>query len=112
MPALVEAEAKLTSQNQITIPVVIRKALGLRSGKSRIKFQVLPGDGRVVVARVDSPQGKENDPALRPFLDLLAGDMKEHPERIKPFPVELLNRIESLVSGVEIDLDAPLGGDD
>jgi AbrB family looped-hinge helix DNA binding protein len=112
MPPILEAQARLTSQNQITIPAVIRKALGLRGGSSRIKFQVLPGDGTVVVARVDSPEKESKDPALGPFLRLLAADIKGHPQRIKPFPLELLKRVHSAVDGIDVDLDGPLTGED
>ena len=112
MTPILEAEARLTTQNQITIPAVIRKALRLRGGKSRVKFQVLPGDGRVLVARVDPPAREEDDPALKPFLELLATDISENPKRIKPLPAALLGRVRSVVKGVEVDLDRPLTGED
>lgn len=112
MTPILEAEASLTTQNQITIPAPIRKALRLTGGRSRVKFQVLPGDGRVMVARVDAPAPKDEDPALKPFLNLLAVDIKEHPERIEPFPAGLLGRITSLVKGVKVDLERPLTGQD
>jgi antitoxin PrlF len=109
MPIL-EAEAHLTTQNQITIPAPIRKALKLTGGKSRVKFQISNG-GKVLVARVEPPAEESEDPALKPFLDLLARDMQEHPERIRPFPVTLLTRARSATEGVEVDLDGPLTGD-
>jgi antitoxin PrlF len=112
MTPIMEAEARLTTQNQITIPAPIRKALRLSGGKSRVKFEVLPGDGRVLVSRVDSPARHEEDPALKPFLKLLAKDISENPKRIKAFPAELLGRIRSVVEGVEADLDGPLTGED
>ena len=112
MTPILEAEARLTTQNQITIPAPIRKALGLSGGQSRIKFQVLPGDGRVLVSRIDPPARQEEDPALKPFLKLLARDITENPERIKPFPSDLLGRIRTAVEGVEVDLDGPLTGED
>jgi antitoxin PrlF len=110
MTPILEAEARLTSQNQITIPAPIRKALHLRGGQSRVKFQVLPEDGRVLVVRVDPPV--QRDPALKPFLDLLAKDLKKHPERIKPIPAGLVRRVRSVIEGVEIDLNGPLTGED
>jgi len=110
MTPILEAEARLTTQNQITVPALIRKALHLSGGRSRIKFQVLPEEGRVVVARVDPPA--EEDPALKPFLRLLAKDISENPKRIKPFPADLLKRIRSAAKGVEVDLDGPLTGED
>ena len=38
MAMILEAEANLTAQNQITIPAAVRKVLNLRGGQSRIKF--------------------------------------------------------------------------
>jgi antitoxin PrlF len=55
---------------------------------------------------------EEEDPALKPFLQLLAKDMLKHPERIRPFPITLLERARSLSAGVQVDLDAPLTGED
>lgn len=112
MNPILEVEARLTTQNQITVPASIRKALHLRGGQSRIKFLVLPEDGRVVVVRVDPTVVEDEDPALKPFLNLLAKDMQEHPKRLTPFPVELLERISAVVAGVEVDLDGPLTGED
>jgi len=112
MTPILEAEARLTSQNQITIPAPIRKALQLRGGKSRIKFQVFPGDGRVVVVRVDPSVEEEEDPALGPFLDLLARDISGNPQRITAFPAGLKQRISSVIKGVDVDLNGPLTGED
>src|SRR5271155_2103709 len=100
MTPIMEAEARLTAQNQITIPAPIRKALKLTGGKSRIKFQISK-DGKVLVARVDPPAREDEDPALRPFLTLLAKDIQEHPERIRPFPVSLVERARLAAEGVE-----------
>jgi antitoxin PrlF len=108
---VLEAEAKLTAQNQITIPAAIRKALKLHGGQSRVKFQILPQDGRVVMLRVETARERE-DPTLTPFLTLLQKDMQLNPHRIAPFPIRLLEHATTLVSGVEVDLDAPLTGAD
>ena len=110
MALMVEAEATLTSQNQITIPVTIRKALHLRE-KSRIKFQVYY-QGQVMMCRIEAPAKESRDPALQPFLSLLTRDMKEHPNRIKPFPVDVMERARSVIEGVDIDLNGPLEGED
>lgn len=112
MTPILEAEASLTAQNQITIPALIRKALKLRAGKSRVKFQIISEEGRVVVVLIGPPSTENEDPALRPFLNLLTNDIKENPERIRPFPVDLLNRARSVVENVEVDLNGPLTGED
>lgn len=111
MGMLLEAEANLTAQNQITIPAPIRKALKLHGGQSRVKFQVRPEDGRVVILRVEATKELE-DPALKPFLALLQKDMRLHPHRLSPFPATLLDRARSLVDEVEVNLDGPLTGKD
>ena len=111
MPTILEAEANLTAQNQITIPAAIRKALGLRGGESRVKFQIVDG-GKVQVVRVDPSSKGDEDPALKPFLKLLSKDIQQHPERIAAFPPELLDQARALVRDIELDLDAPLTGED
>ncbi|NJL18986.1 MAG: hypothetical protein HC901_01350 [Bdellovibrionaceae bacterium] len=111
MAMILEAEAKLTSQNQITLPTVVRKAMGLRGGVSRVRFQILPSR-RVQMLRVKSKEEDQEDPALGPFLKLLAGDIQNHPQRIKPFPSRLLKKARSLAKGVVVDLDVPLTGRD
>ena len=102
MTPILEAEANLTAQNQITIPAPIRKALKLRPGKSRVKFRVISEKGRVVVVLVGPPATEKQDPALRPFLNLLTKDVKENPERIQPFPVDLFKRARSVVENVGV----------
>src|SRR5271166_3102419 len=84
----------------------------LRAGKSRVKFQIIPEEGKVLVVLVGPPAREKEDPALKPFLNLLTRDMKENPQRIRPFPVDLLNRARSVVENVEVDLNGPLTGED
>ena len=111
MATILEVEANLTAQNQITIPAPVRRVLNLRAGESRIKFQIMD-EGKVQVVRVDPPVKEDEDPALKPFLDLLAKDIREHPERFCSFPPMLLKRAHSLIKDVEVDLDGPLTGED
>ena len=112
MSMILEAEARLTAQNQITIPAPVRKILQLRGGESRVKFQILPEEGRVMVVRVESDAEAQEDPSLEPFLELLRLDMSKHPRRIARFPSTLLKKVRSLVKGVKADLDGPLTGED
>ena len=112
MSMILEAEARLTAQNQITIPAPVRKILHLRGGESRVKFQILPEEGRVMVVRVESDAEAQEDPALEPFLELLRLDMSKHPRRIARFPSTLLKKVRALVKGVKADLDDPLTGED
>lgn len=111
MAMILENEAKLTSQNQVTIPANVRKFLKLRGGKSRVKFQML-ASGSVMMVTVEDRPKKTEDAVLKPFLDLLAHDMTKAPERIQPFPKDLIKRARSLTAGVKVDMNGPLTGKD
>lgn len=54
----------------------------------------------------------EDNPVLDQFLGLLARDITNNPERLQVVDAELVTRINSLASDIEIDLDAPLSADD
>lgn len=111
MAAILEREARVTRQNQTTIPAAIRQVLALGSNGGRIKFRVL--DKGVVVVTLAEPLAEPSeDPALAPFLKLLEADMARRPKRIKPFPIKTLARARTLTKGVEVDLERPLTGTD
>lgn len=42
------------------------------------------------------------------FLEILGKDIEENPAKLVPLNTDLLNAIESLVDGVEVDLDEPI----
>jgi len=111
MPPILEAEARVTRQNQTTIPAAIRQVLKLGSKGGRIVFRVVE-HGRVTVESAEPAQADVEDPALEPFLKLLEKDMARHPRRIKPLPAKLLARAQALIKGVELDLNGPLTGAD
>jgi antitoxin PrlF len=46
------------------------------------------------------------------FLGFLARDIALHPERLQPLDTRFVQRIQSLVGGVEVDLDQSLSADD
>ncbi|MEW6695424.1 MAG: type II toxin-antitoxin system PrlF family antitoxin [Pseudomonadota bacterium] len=108
MPPTLEAESTLTDRYQTTVPETVRRALRL-SKRDKIHYTIRP-NGEVVLTRAASGDG--DDPALMPFLGLLARDMAEHPERLKAVDAGLAQRIQALVSGVEVDLAALLSADD
>ncbi len=108
MPATLEAESTLTDRYQTTVPETVRRALRLGK-RDKIHYTIRPG-GEVVLTRVEPEE--EADPALGAFLGFLAQDITEHPERLRSVDSGLVQRIQSLVGGVEVDLDAALSAED
>lgn len=108
MATELEAESTLTDRYQTTVPEVVRRALKLGK-RDKIHYSVRPG-GEVVLSRASAPD--EDDPVLGEFLAFLAHDIAEHPERIQALETGLAKRLESLVGGVDVDLDARLPDED
>jgi antitoxin PrlF len=108
MSASLQVESTLTDRYQTTVPETVRRVLRL-SKRDKIQYTIRP-DGEVVLSRAASDGG--DDPALRPFLDLLARDLAAHPERLAAVDADFARRIHALVAGVAVDLDAPLPPDD
>jgi antitoxin PrlF len=50
----------------------------------------------------------QNDPIIDKFLDFIANDISQHLQHLTPVEQSLFDRIESLVTGVEFDLNEPL----
>ena len=98
-----EAESTLTQRYQTTIPAPIRKALNL-SKQDKIRYTI-EANNRVVISRVEDV---ESDPAIESFLDFLETDLQSNPQHIQVIDSDLVKRASSLVSDVEVDLDAPL----
>ena len=64
----------------------------------------------MVLTRAEASEG--DDPVLGQFLAFLARDMASHPERLQAVDAGLAERLQSLVGGVEVDLDVALSADD
>jgi antitoxin PrlF len=105
--AILTEEATLTERYQSTVPASVRKALNLHKGE-KIRYTI-EDDGRVVLSRVDV---FEEDPALGKFLHFLANDISHDPQRLRLFSNSLLNRIQTLVDDVDIDIGAALDPQD
>jgi len=103
-----EAESTLTDRYQTTVPEPVRRALHLGK-RDRIHCDIRP-DGEVVLTRAD--RSSRDAPALAPFLDLIARDIAGRPEGLQPIDTALVQRIDSLVGVVAVDLEAPLSPDD
>lgn len=108
MPATLEVESTLTDRYQTTVPETVRRAL--RLGKRDKIHYTIRANGEVVLTRAEPSEG--DDPVLGQFLGFLARDIASHPERLQAVDVGLVQRLQSLVGGVEVDLDAPLSADD
>ncbi|MHB1530700.1 type II toxin-antitoxin system PrlF family antitoxin [Acidithiobacillus sp.] len=107
MATTLELESTLTDRYQTTVPETVRRVLNLGK-RDKIHYTIRP-DGEVVLTRATAAG---EDPVLRQFLGFLARDVANHPERLQTIDAELVHRIQSLVGGVEVDLDAPLSVDD
>ena len=63
-------------------------------------------DGHMLVSAKSSPADiaeDAEDPVMLAFLHFIAKDMLDHPEDIAPLDVAQMDRIASLVAGVETD---------
>ncbi len=101
------SESTLTDQYQTTVPDAIRKVLGLNK-RDKICYTIEP-DGQVTISRAE---GSTCDSILEKFLNFLAQDMQSNPQHLYLFSSDLVDRIQSLVADVDIDLDAPLADED
>ena len=108
MSATLEAESTLTDRYQTTVPEAIRRALRLGK-RDKIHYSMLP-TGEVVIARAEDATAP--DPILGQFLNFLAQDMAAHPERLQGLDAGLVQRINGLVAGMEVDLNEALSADD
>lgn len=107
MAAPLEAESTLTDRYQTTVPETVRRALKLGK-RDKIHYTIRPS-GEVVLTRADI---HDDDPVLGQFLGFLAADITRHPERLKSVDAGLVQRLQSLVGGVDVDLDTALSADD
>lgn len=108
MPATLEVESTLTDRYQTTVPETVRRALRL-SKRDKIHYTIRPS-GEVVLTRAEVTEG--DDPVLGMFLGFLARDIANHPERLQAVDAGLVQRLQSLVGDVGIDIDAALSADD
>ena len=108
MAATLEVESTLTDRYQTTVPETVRRALSL-SKRDKIHYTIRAG-GEVVLTRAES--SAQDDPVLASFLGFLARDIGSHPERLQAVDTRLVQRLQSLTGGIDVDLDAPLSAED
>lgn len=107
MTALIAAESTLTDRYQTTVPDAVRRALNLGK-RDKLRYTVQP-DGKVLLTRAADT---DTDPALDAFLGFLAKDMTQHPERLQALDKTLVQRVQRLTAGLDVDLDAPSSAGD
>jgi antitoxin PrlF len=108
MAAIREVESTLTDRYQTTVPETVRRALRLGK-RDKIHYSIRPG-GEVVLSRVEITE--EDDPVLGRFLGFLSRDIANHPKQLQTVDASFVQRIHSLVGGLEVDLDAALSAGD
>jgi antitoxin PrlF len=97
-------ESTLSNCYPITLPQALPGAL--RHGKGgKIQSNIHPS-GELLLSRVACQE--TDDPLLGQFLDFLVGDMADHPERLQAVDARFVQRLQSLVGGIEIDLNLSL----
>ncbi len=92
-----ELESSLTDRYQTTVPARIRKLLGLNK-RDKLEW-ILDESGGVRVSRLNPPAIEHADPTVDAWLDFLAKDMANHPERLVPLTPEMYEDIVAELSG-------------
>jgi hypothetical protein len=71
-----------------------------------VQADTIRPDGDVVLSRVELTE--KDAPVPEQFLSFLSNDLAQHPERLQTIEASLVQRIRSLVGGVDVDLDTAL----
>ena len=108
MTTTLEVESTLTDRYQTTVPETVRRAL--RLGKRDKIHYTIRADGEVLLTRADDVASE--DPALLTLLDFLARDIAGHPQRLTLLDAGLVQRLQALAGGIDVDLDIALSADD
>jgi len=107
MTATMEVESTLTERYQTTVPETVRRALRLGK-RDKIQYSIR-ADGEVVLTKATIAETA--DPALGAFLGFLAQDIGMHPERLQAVDAGLVQRIQALTAGVDVELDEAISAD-
>lgn len=106
MPAVLEIKSTLTDRYQTTVPESVRSVLKLDK-RDKINY-LIRSNGEVVLSRANA----DDDPVLGQFLSFLSTDMASHPERLQSVDSGLIQRIQTLVGKVEVNLNEALSEGD
>ena len=107
MTATLALKSTLTDRYQTTVPDAVRRVLHLGK-RDRINYSILP-DGAVLLSRFEP---NVEDPVIEKFLAFVAHDIESHPKNLSTIDGVWLNRVQSLVRDVELNLDASLSRDE
>ncbi len=61
-----------------------------------------------LTSRISPANRVETNPALEEFLNFLARDITKNPQHMQAMSADLVSHVQSLVIGVDFDLDVPL----
>ena len=103
MPDIQEVST-ITSKGQITLPKLVRQALGVSAG-SKVMFAVRGGE--VVVSRAED--AVHQDPAIEAFLGVLERDIRAG-INVQTLPDDLAKSM-LVYSHKKVDHDEPIEGD-
>ena len=95
--AKIESLSKLTSKNQTTIPMPVRKALGV-GPEDQILFTI-HDEGRVELRKAESDQ--QDDAIVLAYLAFIESDLIKHPQKLTVLQRD--QQIDSLLDGVETE---------
>ncbi|MDD2878746.1 MAG: type II toxin-antitoxin system PrlF family antitoxin [Acidiphilium sp.] len=106
---VVEEICTITAKGQTTVPKAVRQALGVGYG-GRIAFRV--EDGSVTIRALISDD-ENADPALTPFLGLLATDLATRPsDAVRAVTLAQAGRLDALAAEIgQVDPDDPIEGE-
>lgn len=108
MPTLLDVESTLTDRYQTTVPETVRRALRLGK-RDKIRYTIRP-NGEVMMNHAQAPE--TGDPVIGQFLEFLARDMVKHPDYLQAMDIGLVQRVQSLVGDIDVDLNVALPADD
>jgi antitoxin PrlF len=108
MLATLTTESTLTDRYQTTIPETVRRALHLDK-RDKILYTIRP-NGEVVLSHAESVE--KDDPLVGRFLSFLASDIADHPDHLYSLDTDFAKHINSLTSGVEVNLTEALQEED
>ena len=76
------------------------------SKRDKITYDI-DENGKVLLSRAE-----KDDPVLGKFLSFIVNDITKNPLHIHTINPALIARAKSLITGVNVDLDAPLSDED